>query len=156
LAAPAFAILGAAGAAIRLASASVSRTDNPREMTSRDASRCCRGSVSASSARGVPIVSARRELGAHFIGQLQQPHVVCDRAAIFADRGRDLIVRQPNRREPLIRSRFVDRVQILALNVLDERELQQLRSSSIGTSRTTTGTFSRPRAAPRATAARRR
>ena len=36
----------------------------------------------------------RCEIGAHFLGELQEPDVVRDRAAVLADRSRDLILRQ--------------------------------------------------------------
>ena len=71
--------------------------------------------------------AASHELCTHFVGQFQQAHVVGNRTSIFADRGSDLIVRQSELvSESLIRGRFVNSIQIFALNVLDERQLQQL------------------------------
>ena len=52
--------------------------------------------------------------------------IVRDRRAVLADRRRDLFLRQLEFvGEPAIGERFVDRVQILALDVLDERHLEQ-------------------------------
>ena len=70
---------------------------------------------------------ARREVGAHFLGQPKQPDVVGDRRSILADRVGNLLLRQMEIvHEPAIRVRFLDRIQVFALNVLDERDRQQL------------------------------
>ena len=85
---------------------------------------------------------ARRDVRAHFLRQAQQAHVVGDRRAILPDRGGDLLLRQLEFvGEPPVGRRFFDRIEILALDVLDQRDGEQ-RSS--GMSRTTTGTLSRP------------
>ena len=68
----------------------------------------------------------RRHVRAHFLRQPQQPHVVGDRRAILADGVGDLLLRQVEFvGEPAIGQRFLDRIQILALDVLDQRDGQQ-------------------------------
>ena len=101
---------------------------------------------------------ARREVRAHFVGQLQQPQEVGDRAAVLADGRGDLVLRQPELvRQPLIGQRLVDRVQVLALDVLDERQLEQLTALSRRRRRARRPAPSAGRrAAPRASAVRRR
>ena len=70
---------------------------------------------------------AGREVVADFDRQAQQPDVVGDRRAILADGGRDRFLRQLQFvGQPPVRLRFFDRIQIVALDVLDERDLQQL------------------------------
>ena len=69
---------------------------------------------------------ARRDVRAHLLRQPQQPHVVRDRRSILADRVGDLLLRQMELvGEPAIRVRLLDRIQILALDVLDERHGEQ-------------------------------
>ena len=64
---------------------------------------------------------------ADLLGQPQQPHVVGDRRPILADRFGDLFLGQAELvAEAAIGVRFFDRIQILALDVLDERRGQQL------------------------------
>ena len=79
---------------------------------------------------------------AHFRGQPQQPDVVGHRRSILADRLGDLLLGQAELvGEPAVGVRLFDRIEVLALDVLDERGRQQ---PSSGMSRTTTGTFSSP------------
>ena len=69
---------------------------------------------------------ARREVGAHFLGQPQQPDVIGDRRSILADGVGDLLLREVEIvHEPAIGVRFLDRIQVFALDVLDERDRQQ-------------------------------
>ena len=63
---------------------------------------------------------------AHLVRQLQQPQVVGDRRAILADRVGDLFLRQVELvDEPAIGVRLFDRIEILALDVLDQRHREQ-------------------------------
>ena len=67
------------------------------------------------------------KIAANFLRQSEQAHEVRDRTAILADCCRDLILRQREVfSETLIRERFIDRVQVLALKILDQSELEQL------------------------------
>ena len=67
------------------------------------------------------------DLFLHFIGQLQQPEHVRDGRPVFADRPRDGILRQPELfAQPPVRVRLLDGIEVLALNVLDQRHLQHL------------------------------
>ena len=64
---------------------------------------------------------------AHFSWKLQQPQRVCDRRSIFADRIGDLVLREMQFiGETAIGVRLFDRIQILALNVLDQRRSEQM------------------------------
>ena len=70
---------------------------------------------------------ARREIGSDLFRQLQQSHEVGDRAAVFSNGRGDLFLRQREIvGEPLIRQRFIDRIEAFSLKVLDERELEKL------------------------------
>ena len=94
-----------------------------------------------------------RDFGAHFLRQLQQPHVVGDRRSILADRGGDFFLRHVEfAAQLLVRGGLIDGIQVFALDVLDERHLEQLRVSPAATSLTTTGT----RVSPARCAARQR
>ena len=74
--------------------------------------------------------------------QLEQADRVRDRAAILADPLGDLVLGQPELvDQPLERGRLLERPEVGALHVLDERALERLRSS---TSWTTTGTSCSP------------
>ena len=65
-------------------------------------------------------------VGAHVFRQFQEPQKIRDRRAVFADGGRDLVLRETEFiGQAPIRLRFVDRVEILALDVFDERHLEQ-------------------------------
>ena len=67
---------------------------------------------------------AGRDFVADFGRQPQQPHVVGDRRAILADGGRDRFLRQLEFvGQPPVGLRFFDRIQIVALDVFDERDL---------------------------------
>ena len=89
--------------------------------------------------------AARRDLGPHFVGQLEQPQEVGDRRAILADGGRDVFLLQVELvGEPAVGERLFDRVQVLALDVFDQRHLEQRLLLPAATSRTTIGTRSRP------------
>src|ERR1051326_3158086 len=68
---------------------------------------------------------SRREQLLHALRQLHQAQKVRDRRALFADLLRDLFLRQSEFFVQLVIGvRFFDRVEVLALDVLDERELQ--------------------------------
>src|SRR5262245_5660538 len=68
----------------------------------------------------------RGEIATHLLRQLEEPHEVCDRASILADRRGDLVLRERELGgETLIGERFVDRVEPFTLEVLDERELEE-------------------------------
>jgi hypothetical protein len=70
---------------------------------------------------------ARREIVAHFRRQFQETHVVRDGRAIFADAFRDRFLRQMEFvGQAAIRLRFFDGIQILALNVFDQRDFEHL------------------------------
>ncbi len=85
----------------------------------------------------------RRQVLADLVGQPQQPDVVGNRRSILPDRLGDLFLGQAEIvGEAAVCLRFLDGIEILALDVLD-RALPR-RSRSSGMSRTTTGTFSRP------------
>jgi hypothetical protein len=78
-----------------------------------------------------PRVSHRKaapgDLGANLLGQLQQAHVICDRRAVLADSSRDLLLRQAEfAAQPFVGGRLIDRIQVFALDVLDERHLEKL------------------------------
>ena len=138
---------GAGGDARRFTNASVSRTDRPREMTSRDAWRCAAGSVNASSARAWPIVSrARREFRralhrpASAVGRSWQPSCDPFRPRRRSGRASVRIRRRAADTQRLRQSGFRFSRWMFSINA----SCSSWRSSSIGTSRTTTGTFSRP------------
>ena len=66
------------------------------------------------------------DVAAHFFGEFQQPQVVGDRRAILADlRGDVVLLQMKFVGEPLIGGRGFHRVEILALDVLDQRHLEQ-------------------------------
>ena len=116
------------GDASFLTSASVSRTDSAARNDLAGGVPLRRGVRQRQQRPGVAHRQrAGRQVGAHFFGQLQQAQEVRDRAAVLSDRRGNLLLRQPELvGEALIRERLVDRVQVLALDVLDERELEQL------------------------------
>ena len=59
-------------------------------------------------------------------GSLQQPHEVRDRRAILADRRGDVFLLQVEFvGEAAVGERLFDRVQVLALDVFDQRHLEQ-------------------------------
>ena len=67
------------------------------------------------------------EVGAHLVRKPEQAHEVRDRTAILPHRGCDLVLREAELVcEPPVRERLVNRIEVLALDVLDEGELQQL------------------------------
>ena len=69
---------------------------------------------------------ARRDLSADLLGKLEKSKDVGDRRAILADRRRDGLLRQLKLvGEAPIGQRLVDRIQVLALDVLDERHLEE-------------------------------
>ena len=69
--------------------------------------------------------TAGGDFGPHLIGQLQEPQIVRNGRAVLSDSGGDIFLRQLELvgKAP-IRERLVYRIQIFALNVLDERELE--------------------------------
>ena len=71
--------------------------------------------------------AALRQPAADVRVQFQQPHAIGDRRAALADFLRDILLPQAEfLGQPREGQRFFDRVQVLALQVLDERELQHL------------------------------
>ncbi len=107
--------------------ASVSRTERPRDTTSRATRRCAASSARVTSARAWPIVNAPDDsIAADFRGQFEQPHVVGDRRAILADGGGNGFLRHLEFvGEPAVGLRFFDRIQIFALDVFDQRDFEQ-------------------------------
>ena len=110
-----------------LTSASVSRTERPRVFTSRAAWSC---TASAGRRKQRPRVTHRErrrgDVVLDFGRQLEQPERVRDGRAILADRRGHRVLRQVEFvDETAIRFRLVDRVEVFALNVLDQRELEQ-------------------------------
>ena len=76
---------------------------------------------------------AARDFGAHFLRQLQQPHVVGDRRSILADGLGNFFLRHVEvGAQLLVRGGLIDGIEIFALDVFDERHLEQLRVSSSG------------------------
>ena len=66
------------------------------------------------------------DLGADFFRQLQQAEEVRDRRAILADGARDVLLLQVKLvGEPPVGEGLFNRVEVLALDVLDERHLQE-------------------------------
>ena len=83
-----------------------------------------------------------RDARPHFGGQVEQADVVGDRRTVFADRGRHLVLGEVRLvGQAFVGSRFVDGVQVLALNVSTTASSSSLSS---GTSRTTTGMRNHP------------
>ena len=116
-------VFSAGGVVLLRISASVSRTESCFAMTSLARRRSAVSSAIPASARVAHRKAAARHALADLVGQLQQSHVVRDRRSIFADRLRDLLLRQMELfGELVIRVRFLDRIQILPLNVLDESD----------------------------------
>ena len=113
--------------AIFLTSVSVSRTERFRVITSRDNRSWSASADSVSRARACPIDSRPTATSAWTSGgQPQQTHVSSPpRRGPCRRRRRSTPGSARTRREPAIRHRFVDGVEILALDVLDERHLQQ-------------------------------
>ena len=97
------------------------------------------------------------DFGAHFLAAASAAAKVGDRAAILPDRGGDLLLGQAEFVcQPLVRQRFVDRIEVLALDVLDERELEQLLVLAGRDLADDDRHRAAPRAARRASGARRR
>ena len=70
---------------------------------------------------------AGRDVGLHVLGQGEQPLVVRDRRAVLADGLRNLLLRPFQLvGQPAVGARFLDRVEVLALDVFDQRQLQPL------------------------------
>ncbi len=77
-----------------------------------------------------PRVSHRQRAGGHvlanFVRQSKQTHVIRDRRAVLANRVGDLLLRELEVvGKPAIGLRFFNRIQILTLNVLDQRGGEQ-------------------------------
>src|SRR6185369_7579318 len=67
------------------------------------------------------------ELRQHLDGQSQQPERVCYRRTTFAHTSRDLLLAEMEFVcQPLVGTRFLDGIQVLALQVFDQRELERL------------------------------
>ena len=70
---------------------------------------------------------ARREVVSDLGGQAQQPQVVGDGRAVFADGGRNRFLRELQFvGQAAIRLRFLDRIQVFALDVFDQRDREQV------------------------------
>ena len=112
-------------AARRRTRLSVARTLSPRRTTSTASAA---GSGAASSARAWPADSApSSRLLAHRRGQRQQPYRVGDVAAALADRfGEARLAAAEFARQAAIGFGLLERRQILALQVLDQRDLERL------------------------------
>ena len=130
-----------------MTSASVSRTERPRARTSAAAFLIAASCSSASSARAWPIDSEPAgHLRANLAGQPQQPQDVGHRRAVLPHRLRHLLLRAVELvHHPPVGEGLLDRVQVLALDVLDRAPTRAAGASSPGaTSFTTTGTLRRP------------
>ena len=69
---------------------------------------------------------ARLDLRQHLGGQLQQPEAVCHRRTAFADALRDFFLAEPELvAEALIGARLFKRIEVLALEVLDQSQLER-------------------------------
>ena len=90
--------------------------------------RCAASSGSDTSARAWPIDSAPDATSLRTsTRQAQQPDVVGDRRAILADGRRNRLLRHRELLgQPSVGLRFFDGVEVLALDILDERDLEQL------------------------------
>ncbi len=90
--------------------------------------------ASDSSARAWPIDSAPDTRSARTSsGSLSSRMKLATDAAVLADRCRDLLLRQAELvGQPPVRQCFIDGVQVFALNVLDERQLEQLLVGAVG------------------------
>ena len=132
----------------RFTSASVSRTDRPRATTSRRPARMRpRRSRAPSSARAWPIDSVPAAHVGRAPPRAAAAGAACWRPTIGPSRRvGDLLLRELELvGQAAVAERLLDRVQILALQVLDQRHLEQLRlPGRAATSLTTTGTLSSP------------
>ena len=110
-----------------LTSDSVSRTDRLRAMMSRATRRCSASSVRASNARAWPI--DRRPVATSVrtsSGSFSRRRKFATDARSLPTARRDVLLLQLKLvGEPPVRERLFDRIQVLALDVLDERHLQQ-------------------------------
>ena len=138
------------------ACASVWRTVQPSAAAVRASRRRSAWSDAISSARPWPSVSVPvREQVEHLVGQVEQPQQVRDRDARAADAAADVLAREPELLdEQRAGARLLDRVEVLAGHVLDQRELERL-GVVVRRARPRARARSR-RAAPRASGARRR
>ncbi len=102
---------------------SVSRTDMPRATTFAAAATCC-AAGNPSNARACPMSSSPDEqIVLHRLGELRQPQQIRHRAARAADGLRRCLVRQAEFvDQPLDALRLLEGIQILALDVLDQRQ----------------------------------
>ena len=91
----------------------------------------------------------------HLVGQIEQPHEVADRDAAAPDPPADLLARQPELLdERRAGARLLDRVQVLARHVLDQRHFERSRRPRARAP--APGSCAVRRSAPRASGARRR
>ena len=68
---------------------------------------------------------ALHDPGLHLRVEIEQPHGVGDRGAALPDLLRDLFLAHPEfSREPRVTLRFLDRVQLGALQIFDQRKLE--------------------------------
>ena len=110
------------------ARASVSRTVQPSAAAARARRRRSSWSDAISSARPWPSLSVPAvEQVEHLVGQVEQPQQVRDRDARAADAAADVLAREPELLdEQRAGARLLDRVEVLAGHVLDQRELERL------------------------------
>ena len=116
-----------AARSVRLVTRSTWRTDKPCATIFSASLRCVSSSVSPSRHRACPAESRRSATSCCKSGwQLQKSDGIRDGAAIFPGSPPDLFVTYVEfARHPLERHAKLNRIQILALNVLDQRDLEQ-------------------------------
>ena len=68
--------------------------------------------------------TTRFDVGLDGSAEVEEPDVIRDRRAVHRDLPADLLLGMTRTRERLIGERELDRIQILALHVLDDRELE--------------------------------
>jgi hypothetical protein len=106
---------------------SVARTLSPRATAARATVSICPVSSSPSSARVPHAQPPLLDQRAHAGRQAQEAHRVGHRRAILADPRRHLLLRQPELvDQPVIGRRLLDRVEVGALQILDQRALERL------------------------------
>ena len=108
---------------------SVARTVALRRKIVSATSNCSSGSFKAEQDLRVP--HGKQILGQprlHLLVQIEQPHGICDRRPAPAHFLRDVFLPHSEfTREPGIRLRFLDRIEIRALQIFDQRKLEHLQ-----------------------------
>ena len=146
---------GSASPAAR-ARRSSSRTDQPAAAASRARRRRASWSVASSSARPWPSLSSPRSSSVErLVGQVEQADQVRDGDAAAADAAADVLAREAELLDQRgAGARLLDRVEVLARHVLDQRQLERGSRRRVGAR--SPGSARGRRAARRASGARRR